>query len=70
MILSALSSQYLQCALDWFAAKCEAAGMRISNSESEAMHLDRKWVDCPLWVGGGEVSQELCHKGGEDGAQD
>ncbi|KAI3351536.1 hypothetical protein L3Q82_020378 [Scortum barcoo] len=32
--------------------KCEAAGMRISTSKSEAMVLDRKRVACPLpgWV--------------------
>ncbi|KAI3351447.1 hypothetical protein L3Q82_020304 [Scortum barcoo] len=34
-----------------FAAKCEAAGMRISICKSEVMVLSRKRVDCPLRVG-------------------
>ncbi|KAI3377616.1 hypothetical protein L3Q82_008776 [Scortum barcoo] len=40
-----------------FAAKCEAAGMRISTSKSEAMVLDRKRVACPLRVGGEVLPQ-------------
>ncbi|KAI3355548.1 hypothetical protein L3Q82_018375 [Scortum barcoo] len=36
------------CMLERFAAECEAAGMRISTSKSEAMVLDRKRVACPL----------------------
>ncbi|KAK3564007.1 hypothetical protein QTP86_006259 [Hemibagrus guttatus] len=51
-ILLAPSSQDLQCALGCFAAECEAAGMRISTSKSEAMVLDRKKVACTLQVGG------------------
>ncbi|KAK3535777.1 hypothetical protein QTP70_021095, partial [Hemibagrus guttatus] len=47
-ILLAPSSQDLQCALGCFAAECEAAGMRISTSKSEAMVLDRKKVACTL----------------------
>ncbi|KAI3363857.1 hypothetical protein L3Q82_001459 [Scortum barcoo] len=35
-------SQDLQHVLEQFAAECEAAGMRISTSKSEAMVLDRK----------------------------
>ncbi|KAK3560032.1 hypothetical protein QTP86_033830, partial [Hemibagrus guttatus] len=35
-----------------FAAECEAAGMRVSTSKSEAMVLDRKKVACTLRVGG------------------
>ncbi len=35
-----------------FAAECEAVGMRISASKSEAMVLSRKRVACPLQVGG------------------
>ncbi|KAL1259178.1 hypothetical protein QQF64_009755 [Cirrhinus molitorella] len=35
-------------ALGWFAAECEAAGMRISTSMSEAMVLDWKRVVCLL----------------------
>ncbi|KAI3367151.1 hypothetical protein L3Q82_008206 [Scortum barcoo] len=37
--------------------KCEAAGMRISTSKSEAMVLDRKRVACPLRVGGEVLPQ-------------
>ncbi|KAI3359711.1 hypothetical protein L3Q82_013809 [Scortum barcoo] len=40
-----------------FAAECEAAGMRISTSKSEAMVLDRKRVACPLRVGGEVLPQ-------------
>ncbi|KAI3372636.1 hypothetical protein L3Q82_023109 [Scortum barcoo] len=36
---------------------CEAAGMRISTSKSEAMVLDRKRVACPLRVGGEVLPQ-------------
>ncbi|KAI3360350.1 hypothetical protein L3Q82_014667, partial [Scortum barcoo] len=39
--------QDLQHVLERFAAECEAAGMRISTSKSEAMVLDRKRVGVP-----------------------
>ncbi|KAI3365325.1 hypothetical protein L3Q82_010415 [Scortum barcoo] len=46
------------CAGGRFAAECEAAGMRISTSKSEAMVvLDRKRVACPLRVGGEVLPQ-------------
>ncbi|KAI3369434.1 hypothetical protein L3Q82_007661 [Scortum barcoo] len=45
------------CAGAGFAAECEAAGMRISTSKSEAMVLDRKRVACPLRVGGEVLPQ-------------
>ncbi|KAI3358272.1 hypothetical protein L3Q82_003269 [Scortum barcoo] len=51
------SSQDLQHVLERFAAECEAAGMRISTSKSEAMVLDRKRVACPLRVGGEVLPQ-------------
>ena len=51
VVLLAPLSQDLQHALGRFAAECEAAGMRISTSKSEAMVLDRKKVACPLRVG-------------------
>ncbi|KAI3370772.1 hypothetical protein L3Q82_007308 [Scortum barcoo] len=51
------SSQDLQHVLERFAAECEAAGMRISTSKSEAMVLDRKRVVCPLRVGGEVLPQ-------------
>ncbi|XDV11655.1 hypothetical protein PO909_000531 [Leuciscus waleckii] len=48
VVVLAPSDQDLQHALGWFAAECEAAGMRISTSKSEAMVLSRKRVVCPL----------------------
>ncbi|KAK3506157.1 hypothetical protein QTP70_018390, partial [Hemibagrus guttatus] len=47
----------LQHALGRFAAVCEAAGMRVSTSKSEAMVLDRKKVACTLQVGGEVLPQ-------------
>ncbi|KAK3506456.1 hypothetical protein QTP70_000619 [Hemibagrus guttatus] len=47
----------LQQALGRFAAECEAAGMRVSTSKSEAMVLDRKKVACTLQVGGEVLPQ-------------
>lgn len=44
-------------ALGQFAVECEAVGMRISNSKSEAMVLDRKKATCPFQVGGEILSQ-------------
>ncbi|KAI3368804.1 hypothetical protein L3Q82_025789 [Scortum barcoo] len=52
-----LHDQDLQHVLERFAAECEAAGMRISTSKSEAMVLDRKRVACPLRVGGEVLPQ-------------
>ncbi|KAI3377238.1 hypothetical protein L3Q82_009150, partial [Scortum barcoo] len=49
--------QDLQHVLERFAAECEAAGMRISTSKSEAMVLDQKRVVCPLQVGGEVLPQ-------------
>ncbi|KAI3366038.1 hypothetical protein L3Q82_009865 [Scortum barcoo] len=57
LVLMASSSQDLQHVLERFAAECEAAGMRISTSKSEAMVLDRKRVACPLRVGGEVLPQ-------------
>ncbi|KAI3352999.1 hypothetical protein L3Q82_019575 [Scortum barcoo] len=45
------------CTRRQFAAECEAAGMRISTSKSEAMVLDQKRVACPLRVGGEVLPQ-------------
>ncbi|KAK3518499.1 hypothetical protein QTP70_001476 [Hemibagrus guttatus] len=47
----------LQHALGRFAAECEAAGMRVSTSKSEAMVLDRKKVACTIQVGGEVLPQ-------------
>ncbi|KAI3354168.1 hypothetical protein L3Q82_018704, partial [Scortum barcoo] len=52
-----VTGQDLQHVLERFAAECEAAGMRISTSKSEAMVLDRKRVACPLQVGGEVLPQ-------------
>ncbi|KAI3369582.1 hypothetical protein L3Q82_024487 [Scortum barcoo] len=57
IVLLASLSQDLQHVLERFAAECEAAGMRISTSKSEAMVLDRKRVACPLQVGGEVLPQ-------------
>ncbi|KAK3509855.1 hypothetical protein QTP70_015865, partial [Hemibagrus guttatus] len=51
VVLLAPSSLDLQHALGRFAAECEAAGMRVSTSKSEAMVLDLKKVACTLQVG-------------------
>ena len=48
-LLASLSGA-LQLLLEWFAAKCEAIGMRISTSKSETMVHSQKRVDCPLGV--------------------
>ncbi|KAK3525845.1 hypothetical protein QTP70_010916 [Hemibagrus guttatus] len=51
VVLLAPSSLDLQHALGRFAAECEAAGMRVSTSISEAMVLERKKVACTLQFG-------------------
>ncbi|KAK3560105.1 hypothetical protein QTP86_033893, partial [Hemibagrus guttatus] len=57
VVLLAPSSLDLHHALGRFAAECEAAGMRVSTSKSEAMVLDRKKVACTLQVGGEVLPQ-------------
>ncbi|KAK3556236.1 hypothetical protein QTP70_006924 [Hemibagrus guttatus] len=57
VVLLASSSLDLQHALGRFAAECEAAGMKVSTSKSEAMVLDRKKVACTLQVGGEVLPQ-------------
>ncbi|KAK3572560.1 hypothetical protein QTP86_000430 [Hemibagrus guttatus] len=47
----------LQHALGCFVAECEAAGMRVSTSKSEAMVLDQKKVACTLQIGGEVLPQ-------------
>ncbi|KAK3510452.1 hypothetical protein QTP70_006835 [Hemibagrus guttatus] len=56
-VLLAPSSLDLQHALGCFAAECEAAGMRVSTSKSEAVVLNRKKVACTLQVGGEVLPQ-------------
>ncbi|KAK3569880.1 hypothetical protein QTP86_006752 [Hemibagrus guttatus] len=57
VVLLASSGLDLQHALGRFAAECEAAGMKVSTSKSEAMVLDRKKVACTLQVGGEVLPQ-------------
>ncbi|KAK3511176.1 hypothetical protein QTP70_032221, partial [Hemibagrus guttatus] len=57
VVLLAPSSLDLQHALGHFAAECEAAGMRVSTSKSEAMVLDWKKVACTLQVEGEVLPQ-------------
>ena len=51
VVFLASSNIDLQLSLGRFTAECEAAGMKISTSKSEAMVLSRKRVECSLWVG-------------------
>ncbi|KAK0146243.1 DNA damage-regulated autophagy modulator protein 2 [Merluccius polli] len=57
LVLGSISSSGMcvvanfQDAFGRFAAECEAVGMRVSTSKSEAMVLCRKTVDCSLRVG-------------------
>jgi len=51
VVILATSDRDLQHALGWFAAECEAVGMRVGTSKSEAMVLCRKRVECSLRVG-------------------
>ena len=57
VVLMASSACDLQHSLDRFASECEAAGMRVSTSKSEAMVLSRKPVDCQLQVLGEPLPQ-------------
>ena len=57
VVLLASSGRDLQLSLDRFAAECEAAGMGISASKSEAMVLSQKRVECLLRVRGGVLPQ-------------
>ncbi|KAK3538621.1 hypothetical protein QTP86_008833 [Hemibagrus guttatus] len=57
VVLLASSGLDLLHALGHFAAECEAAGMRVSTSKSEAMVLDRKKVTCTLQVEGEVLPQ-------------
>ena len=63
--LLAPSSQDLQLSLERFAAKCKAAGMRISTSKSETTVLSRKRVGWLLRVGSEVLPQveEFKHLG-------
>ena len=47
----------LTVSLDQFVAECEAAGMKISTSKSEAIVVSRKPVNCLLCVGNVSLPQ-------------
>ncbi len=49
-LLASLAHDLLHT-LEWSAVKYEAVGMRISTSESKALVLCWKTVDCPLRLG-------------------
>jgi len=57
VVLLASSDHDLRHSLGHFAVKCEAAGMRVSTSKSEATVLCWKPVDCSLQVGTECLSQ-------------
>ncbi|KAI3360639.1 hypothetical protein L3Q82_002504 [Scortum barcoo] len=57
VLLASSQARTFSMCWEWFAAECEAAGMRISTSKSEAMVLDRKRVVCPLRVSGEVLPQ-------------
>ncbi|KAI3353754.1 hypothetical protein L3Q82_004986 [Scortum barcoo] len=59
VVLMASSGQDLQHVLERFAAECEAAGMRISTSKSEAMVLDPRKGWHALSRVGGEVLPQV-----------
>ena len=60
VVLLATSDCDLQHALGWFAAECEAVGMRVSTSKSEVMVLCRKMVECSLQAGSELLPQVKC----------
>lgn len=68
-VLSASSCHDLQCLLGQYAAKCVAAGMKISTSKPEVMVFDRKislislgWWRDPASSGGAQVSLGFVYK--------
>ena len=61
LVMLASSQNDLQCALERFAAECDAAGMKVSTSKTEVMTLSRQPVDCTLYVKGVQLRQvEKC----------
>ena len=57
LVLLAFSESGIQHALNGFANACEIAGMKISISKSEVIHLSRNPVQCSLRVDGGSLKQ-------------
>ena len=78
LVQLASSNSDLQHAQGWFAAECQAAGMRISTPQSEPMVLCQKGISCPRYHLGrftspsekAQESQGLVHKWGKNGARD
>ena len=60
LVLLASSESGLQHVLNGFAAACDIAGMKISTSKTEVLHLSRNPVQCSLQVG--EVSLKQVEK--------
>ena len=48
LVLLASAKSGLQHAFDGFAAACDIAGMKISTSKTEVLHLSRNPVQCSL----------------------
>ena len=57
LFLLAFSKSGLQQALNGFAAACDIAGMKVSFSKTEVLHLSRNPVQCSLQVGGVSLKQ-------------
>ena len=57
LVLLASSESGLQRALNGFAAACDIAGMKISTSKTEVLHLSRKPDQCSLQVSGVSLKQ-------------
>ena len=57
LVLLASSESGLQHGLNGFAAACDIAGMKISTSKTEVLHLSRNPVRCSLQVGGVSLKQ-------------
>ena len=57
LVLLAATQSGLQRSLDSFAAACEIAGMKISTTKTEVLHLSRKPDQCSLHVDGVSLKQ-------------
>ena len=57
LVLLASSESGIKHALNGFAAACGIAGMKISTSKTEVLHLSRNPVQCFLQVGGVSLKQ-------------
>ena len=58
LVLLASSESGLQCELNGFAASCDIAGMKMSTSKTEVLHLSRNLVQCFSQVGGVSVTSQ------------